>query len=101
MLQSGCVAGVLGRLQRAIKIILCPDTQTQHVTDVHCMRHAMAVCGMRVLICDGHVVHKYGKGLWYGANLVVVRVMGLCAPKCTNLQPPQVWCQYGHIGRRT
>ena len=63
-------------------------TQTQHVTDVGRMPHAMLTCGMQVLICDGHVVHKHGKGLWYGANMVVVRVMGLCAPKCTNLQPP-------------
>ena len=98
VLQSGCVAGVLGRLQRAIKIILCPDTQTQHVTDVHCMRHAMAVCGMRVLICDGHVVHKHGKGLWCSANMFVVRGMGLCAPKYAPMcTPPQVWCNMATI----
>ena len=77
-----------GPLCPPIKINLCPVTQTQHVADVGRMLHAMLACGMQVLICDGHVVHKHGKGLWYGANMVVVRVMGLCAPKCTNLQPP-------------
>ena len=84
--------------------------RSQHVTDVgrmpHAsmgrMLHAMLACGMQVLICGGHVVHKHGKGLWCSANMFVVRGMGLCAPKYAPMcTPPQVWCQYGQNMRRT
>ena len=31
---------------------------------------------------------KHGKVLWHSINMVRGRVMGLCAPKCTTVQPP-------------
>ena len=87
-----------GPLCPPVKINLCPVTQTQHVADVGRMLHAMLACGMQVLICDGHVVHKHGKGLWCSANMFVVRGMGLCAPKYAPMcTPPQVWCNMATI----
>ena len=93
---------VVWLLWQVVKINLCPATQTKHVADVGRMPHGMLTCGMQVLICGGHVVHKHGKGLWCSANMFVVRGMGLCAPKYAPMcTPPQVWCQYGQNMRRT
>ena len=37
-----------GLLWQAIKINLCPNTETQNVTDMDYMRHVMVACGMQV-----------------------------------------------------
>ena len=89
---------VVWLLWQVVKINLCPATQTKHVADVGRMPHGMLTCGMQVLICGGHVVHKHGKGLWCSANMFVVRGMGLCAPKYAPMcTPPQVWCNMATI----